>query len=240
MTIYISFQSFLFASYSLTMETSTLAVESFSYSWLINAKPSLDDLGSPPRTSLDISDESASMGKDYHVLKSQSLEDEAQTFNFDVPISQSSAALIHADEVFSDGFIVPMFVDPAKEQVLDTSHSLSSVPLSSLPSRPGIPSVGIHFGFFRKWQKSSTSALYRCFGCFRPFHRKLGGSRKSIRVDDIDRRLWETRSWRGSPQPSLHQSDWCHMESSIHEAVLYCKRSIGILILSLFSERYLN
>ena len=223
------------------METSPLAVESFSYSWLINVKSSLDGLGSPLRTSLDISDEATSKGKDYNVLKSQRLMDEAQNFNFDVPTSQSSVALIHADEVFSNGFIVPMFINPSKKEALDTSHSLSSVPVSSLPSRPGIPAVGIHCSFFRKWQKSSKSALYKCFGFFRPLRGKIGGSRKSIRVDDIDRRLWEAKSWRGSPQPSLKQSasssvgDWCHMESSIHEAVLYCKRSIGILLLSLFS-----
>ncbi|KAJ9681329.1 hypothetical protein PVL29_020288 [Vitis rotundifolia] len=88
------------------METPPLAVESFSYSWLINVKPSLDGLGSPLRTSLDISDEATSKGKDYNVVKSQILMDEAQNFNFDVPTSQSSVALIHADEVFSNGFIV--------------------------------------------------------------------------------------------------------------------------------------
>ncbi|KAL6311558.1 hypothetical protein AAG906_005262 [Vitis piasezkii] len=189
------------------METSPLAVESFSYSWLINVKSSLDGLGSPLRTSLDISDEATSKGKDYNVLKSQRLMDEAQNFNFDVPTSQSSVALIHADEVFSNGFIVPMFIDPSKKEALDTSHSLSSVPVSSLPSRPGIPAVGIHCSFFRKWQNHQ-----------RALRGKIGGSRK-LRLG-------------GSPQPSLQQSasssvgDWCHMESSIHEAVLYCKRSI--------------
>ena len=215
------------------MEISPLAVESFSYSWLINVKPSLDGLGSPLRTSLDFSD-------DYNFLKSQRLVGEAQNFNFDVPISQSSVSLIHADEVFSNGFIVPMFIDPSKKEALETSHSLSSVPVSSLPSRTGILAVGIHYSLLRKWLKSSKSALYEGFGCFRPLFRKVGGSRKSIRVDDIDRRLWEAKTWGILPpqQPSLQKSssysigDWCHMESSIHEAVLYCKRSIGILILT--------
>lgn len=135
---------------------------------------------------------------------------------------------------------MPMFIDPSKKEALDSSHSSSSIPVSLLPSRPGMLAVGILCSFFKKGLKSSKSTFYECFGCFRPLCRRVGGSRKSIRVDDIDRRLWEAQTWRTSWQPSLQQSasysngEWCHMESSIREAVLYCKRSIGILILSFY------
>ncbi|XP_006491204.1 probable membrane-associated kinase regulator 6 isoform X2 [Citrus sinensis] len=91
------------------METSSpLAIESFSYSWLSNVETLLDGIDEPLRTSLDSSSEAIS-------------KELAENFNFDIPTSQSSAALLHADELFSDGLIKPEFVDPSK--ILDASTS---------------------------------------------------------------------------------------------------------------------
>ncbi|KAG6663810.1 hypothetical protein CIPAW_02G048400 [Carya illinoinensis] len=54
--------------------------------------------------------------------------------------------------------------------------------------------------------------------------RVLRGSRKCTGVDDFDRRSLEVKSWSSSPQASPEQR-FADMESSIHEAVLHCKRS---------------
>jgi len=60
-----------------------------------------------------------------------------------------------------------------------------------------------------------------------------GGSRarNGIRVDDVNRKAWEVKSYdcsncntpQGAVSPMRRESD----ESSIHEAILYCKRSSG-------------
>ncbi|KAL5859621.1 hypothetical protein ACOSQ4_000917 [Xanthoceras sorbifolium] len=118
------------------METSqSLATESFSYSWLSNVKPSFDSLDESLRASLDSYHEAISTDLDYKIIKSQRFWAEAQNFNFDIPVSQSPAALLHADELFSDGLIKPVYVDPSKIEMSHTSDSVTIPPVSSCSSR---------------------------------------------------------------------------------------------------------
>ncbi|XP_073309480.1 probable membrane-associated kinase regulator 6 [Primulina huaijiensis] len=53
---------------------------------------------------------------------------------------------------------------------------------------------------------------------------------KSTKMDDkievLRNGLKRAESWRSSPQVSYPSQSWCDTENSIHEAILYCKRSI--------------
>lgn len=222
------------------METTSqsLATESFSYSWLVNQTPPFDEY-----------------------LRS-SFRD--TNFNFDTSISKSSSfTLIHADEIFSNGHILPIYVDQTKNKAnLNTPPSVLAIPISSLPSRNSVYQENrmTYTQFLRNWRKTSKRIIRKCFGVFRPFCQKIGCPRISIRVDDIDRKVWEVqsqgssvqasprkinkkidysrlrkvKSWSNLPREYVPQSPsnstnvFCDIESSISEAVLYCKRSIGM------------
>jgi hypothetical protein len=220
-----------------TMEASQpLATESFSYSWLSNVRPTLDGLDRPFRASLDSSHAATSKESDYRVIKSRRCSEESQDFDFEILTSQSPP-LAHADELFSNGVIKPVSVDPSRLEVSNYSNNNPAMPSSSSSSRIAIQVVQDNSHFLR-WKKPLERILLKCFGCFRPSCHKIKGSRKCTRVDDIDRRVSEVKRWSNSPQASPQPSivcstgDCCDRESSIYEAVLHCKRSIGLLILS--------
>lgn len=181
-----------------------LASESFSYSWLLNVKPSWDGFD-----------------------KSEDILIQAQNFDFDVSVPEYPSYLLDADVLFSDGLIRPVFVDPSV--VHDSSTSGSSLSVSESITVTEVPS-----NFLRKWRKFSKRILQKSLGYLRPFHRRIKVSRKSNKVDDFDRRLCDVTSWRSSPQASPQQSASCSqgasydIESSINEAILHCKRSIGM------------
>ncbi|GMJ00930.1 MEMBRANE-ASSOCIATED KINASE REGULATOR 6 [Hibiscus trionum] len=189
------------------METpQSLAIESFSYSWL-----SQDE---PPRTSIDIQEFS-------YVTD--------QNFKFDGIAPTAPAAFIHADELFTNGFIKPVYVDASKEELCNTFNSIRTMP----PSSPFSSTVEIrkernHCSFLRRCGNSTKRMLRNLYGNLRPL---VGFLRKSSRVDDVDRRTWKVKSSpRASPQRSTTArsvgDSTCHLENSIYEAVLHCKRSI--------------
>lgn len=215
------------------METlQPLATESFSYSWLSDHKPSLGGLDDPPRASNDSYYGGTSKEFDYEMLESSSVTD--QNFNFDA-LGQTPAAFIHADELFNNGFIRPIYIDTSKrEESCNTLGSIHTRPTSSSSSRAEIPTGRVHCSFVGRWRKSTQQILRNLYGHLRPFCRKLGLSRKSTRVDDIDGRMSKVKSRNSSLQASPQQNTAskiasCHLENSIYEAVLHCKRSIGIL-----------
>ncbi|KAE8660489.1 Detected protein of unknown function [Hibiscus syriacus] len=185
------------------METpQSLAIESFSYSWL-----SQDVL---PRTSTDIRE----LG---YVTD--------QNFKFD---GTTPAVFIHADELFTNGFIRPVYVDPLKRERCDAFDSIQTMPPSSPFSSK--TETRVRCSFLRWCGKSTRRMLRYLYGNLRPL---VGFLRKNSRVDDLDRRTQRVRS---SPRASPHQSttassageSMCHLENSIYEAVLHCKRSVGI------------
>ncbi|KAH9731736.1 putative membrane-associated kinase regulator 6 [Citrus sinensis] len=186
----------------------------------------LDGIDEPLRTSLDSSSEAIS-------------KELAENFNFDIPTSQSSAALLHADELFSDGLIKPEFVDPSKILDASTSGLITVLPGSSFSSGNVIPVFQGHYRLFSKWRISFKKNFLKCFGYLRPHCHNIGSSwKRSSRVDDIDRREREVKSSSSSPQasppPSAKYSvgvgDWYDIENSIYEAILHCKRSIGLFL----------
>ncbi|KAL0309288.1 UNVERIFIED_CONTAM: putative membrane-associated kinase regulator 6 [Sesamum radiatum] len=246
-----------------------LATESFSYSWLTVA-----DTKSSPSDN----------------LRPKLPEKEHNNFNFDVPVSTPPTALVHADEIFSDGQILPVYIDRSSN-VLDTANIPASSPAchvcSNSPSFPPRTTSFVdrhkHLLYEMKWiirSKSPTRILHKCLKVVvRQLCKGIGRSRESSRVDDLERKAFEVRScrsydnsletsprsssanysvvdikktggeddvyrgsgdvvehWRSSPAqawPRLSASRssnvWFDAENSIHEAILYCKRSIGML-----------
>ncbi|PON49623.1 membrane-associated kinase regulator [Parasponia andersonii] len=194
-----------------------LAVESFSESWLSNAVrvPSL----------------------------ANSLEFD-ESFDFDTPNFAESQAFVHADELFSNGLIKPSSTSATADSTVSVvSSSRSSTGTSEYYSRIKVSDnrsdddtqLGCSFCFFRRRRKySSEQILKKMYGYLRPTTRRfIWGSKKSTKVDDIDRRRMEVRrSWSNiaSPQTSPGRPSTVYVdinESSIYEAVLHCKRSIG-------------
>ncbi|KAF5953130.1 hypothetical protein HYC85_011074 [Camellia sinensis] len=173
------------------METSqSLAIESFSYSWLTNRKFSLDSLSESLIPSLDASDEAVSEEAKYKILSSKRSLEESHNFNFDIPISKS-LSLVHADEIFYQGHILPRYSDDQSKK--DDFNALNSNSVLSIPisSRNVCAADRIHCGVLKKWRKTSKRIVQKCLGFFRPLCLKVGFSRRSIRVDDIDMNVWE-------------------------------------------------
>ena len=122
------------------METSQpLSIESFSYSWLVNLKPSLDSLDSSLRASLDACDEASFIEMDPRMPPSRRFFRNSQDFKFDFPISQTPLTLVHADELFFNGYVMPFFVNPLKMEPYEVSDSTSTLPTSSHASNLVIP-----------------------------------------------------------------------------------------------------
>uniref|UniRef100_A0A2P2IS61 Membrane-associated kinase regulator 6 n=1 Tax=Rhizophora mucronata TaxID=61149 RepID=A0A2P2IS61_RHIMU len=210
----------------------SLATESFSHSWLAGLNPSSCGFDEEaPKASLGSSYEATSKESVHKMLSSKGFQEENQNFNFDVPTSRSSDTTADADQLFSDGLIRPAFVHQPR---IGRSSSLDAVrptPPSSFPSTH-VPAVDIQCNVLQRWRKLSKRVLRKCFGQLRPT--RIGGSIKSIKVDDIDRKASEVKSLSNSPETSPGQSPpystdvWsdAEYESPIYEAVLHCKKSI--------------
>ncbi|KAI9098461.1 hypothetical protein K1719_025086 [Acacia pycnantha] len=108
------------------METSsqTISIESFSYSWLVNMKPSLEAC-----VNIDASLDEASSFIEMDPRNTPSkrfFQRNSQEFKFDFPVSQSPLALVHADELFSNGYLTPLFPDSLKMESFSASVSSTS------------------------------------------------------------------------------------------------------------------
>ena len=214
------------------METSLpLATESFSYSWLSSCRSPSDGLA-------------------YGGTTNTPLQEDCQNFNFDISITKSPSFLVHADELFSDGLIKPMFVEPSKVDSCSTPDcNQTNKPSSSSSSGVVSPrAVEIHHGFLTRWKASTRRTLRNLSRYVSQLGQKVGCSRKSTRVNDIGKKEWQVKCWSSSPQASpksitVHPIGALHdHENSIYEAVLHCKRSIGIyscFSFSLFLSEYI-
>ncbi|KAJ8748898.1 hypothetical protein K2173_013331 [Erythroxylum novogranatense] len=190
-----------------------LAIESFSNSWLTGNHSSLENLGDPSTASF------------------QRSSGDSQNFKFDVPFTKSSSAIVHADQLFSDGLIRPNSLHRSSSSSVNLRPSSSTRPSpSSFSDSTVVPVADTQCEVLRRWKKRSERILQKWIGHLTPFCLGVGGTRKSIKVDDIDRREWEVKSWSNSP--TYHSADsWSELEfeTSIYEAILHCKKSIGRL-----------
>ncbi|GMH19630.1 hypothetical protein Nepgr_021471 [Nepenthes gracilis] len=189
-------------------ETSPLSIESFSYSWLINLKPSFESLGESFRSILEASDEAFFIEMDPRMPASKRFSRHAHDFDFDLPFSHKSppATVFCADEIFSNGPLKPLF-NPSKAGACASS---STAPGTSV---------------LRKTASGSRllpSSLRRCRSYSKQMLEKY--------LDFLKLVCLKVRGCRHNPKlraarvgPSTGDSD-----SSIYEAVLHCKRSLGV------------
>ncbi|KAJ6872917.1 membrane-associated kinase regulator 6 [Populus alba x Populus x berolinensis] len=204
----------------------TLAIESFSRSWLTSVNPSLQGLETALGASPDSPREAISEELDYRMQNSRRSLEEDQNFNFYFPVSQSPDALLHADQLFSDGLIRPVFINQSKNEASSSLNLAPNVP-SSLSSKT-VSAVQILCRFLGRWKR----ILPKCFGYVRPLSHRVRDSRISTRVDNVERIAWEGKSQSNSREASpsrrvAYSLDGCHdSERSIHDAVLHCKRSM--------------
>ncbi|XP_015878307.3 probable membrane-associated kinase regulator 6 [Ziziphus jujuba] len=228
------------------METSQpLSIESFSYSWLVNLKPSLESLENSLRTSLDASDEASSfIEMDPRMPPSKRFFRSSQDFKFDFPVSQSPLTLVHADELISNGYLMPLFVEPLKinEAFESSSNSNQNLPISLHSPKHSVSGAN-HSDCTNSMRRGrrllSRRIIQKYFNFLRPLYRRIRGQRASS--NKADKRIHHHQAVKNSrvyssettsPRISVAYSadDWrksCDSDSSIYEAVLHCKRSIG-------------
>nr|XP_027187855.1 uncharacterized protein LOC101493269 [Cicer arietinum] len=215
---YISFyiNSYILCIKHFKKETSLpLASDSFSYSWLSNSNNSpVDFLDEEPHR------ESFSSFYGDTTLEEFNTSNNVQNFNFDTCITQSNFVLVHADEIFSNGILTPVFVDSSKIELLCNTQDpiQTNIGASFSTRRLTSKNMEIHHGFLTRWRKSTWRTLLQFFRYFNPLRQKLGKSTKNNKVDDVDK-----IDWKASPIGDFHIDH----DNSIYDAVLHCKRSIG-------------
>ncbi|XP_019465106.1 PREDICTED: probable membrane-associated kinase regulator 6 [Lupinus angustifolius] len=218
------------------METSqTLSIESFSYSWLVNLKPSLGSLDSSHRTSLDASDEASFIEMDPRMPPSKRFfKNHSQDFKFDFPVLQSP--LVDADQLFSNGHIMPHFVESLKIEPYESLDFNPSLASSSHAPKNVSPKGPTRCPSLKRCRTLSRRIFQKYLNFLRPLCRKLRVHNKSDSNHEVVVKRTQSVKNRGcysesSPRISLAYSEdaWrksCDSESSIYEAVLHCKRSI--------------
>ncbi|KAJ6294979.1 hypothetical protein OIU76_022961 [Salix suchowensis] len=222
------------------METSqSLSIESFSYSWLVNLKPSLESLDSSLRASIDAPDEAFFIEMDPRMPPSKRFFGNSQDFKFDFPISQSPLTLVHADELFSNGYVMPLFFDPLRIEAYEVSDSTPALPTSSHVPKTLVSACNKprRCSSLKRCRRVSKRMIQKYLDFLRPFFRRIRGHRSSSRAESIDSKVQAMKSWvcsaETSPRISVANSAddcWrrsCDSDSSIYEAVLHCKRSNG-------------
>ncbi|KAL7003529.1 hypothetical protein U1Q18_004683 [Sarracenia purpurea var. burkii] len=219
------------------METSqTLSIESFSYSWLVNLKPSFDSLDDSFRASIDASDEASFIEMDPKLPESERFFRGSHDFNFDFPKSQSPLTLVHADELISNGFLIPLFVKSSKRESFNTSTSNPIQPIYSNAQKNVHPASNFRCSSLKRCRTLSRRMFQKYLEFIRPLRQKLRRQRSGSRAEAADNRTHEVSNWNyspvaTSPRTSVAYSvgNWrmsCDSECSIYEAVLHCKRSI--------------
>ncbi|GMJ06487.1 MEMBRANE-ASSOCIATED KINASE REGULATOR 6 [Hibiscus trionum] len=216
------------------METSQpLSIESFSYSWLVNLKPSLDGLDGSLRASID--DEASFIEMDPRMPPSKRFFRNSHDFKFDFPIAQTPLTLVHADELFSDGRVMPFFVNDSKIETYRVSDLNSTLPTATTcASDLDVPQSKTNRHRCRRLSKRIFS---KYLNFLRPLYRSvLRRNKSNVRAESVDARGQVRKNWlystATSPRISVAYSadEWrksCDSESSIYEAVLHCKKSIG-------------
>lgn len=207
-----------------TLQTQTPSIESFSYSWLANLKPSsLEESSLIPSDH----DEASFIEMDPRLPPSKRFIRVSSDFGFNFPVSDSPLGLVHADELISNGFLVPLFVKEMKMERFDDCISMPTASTSQIMTVHSTRSV-------------HSASLRRCHGLSkRFFHKYLKFLLRPLFYRR--RRSNQFESAATSPRTSLAYSaddNWrrsSDSESSIYEAVLHCKRTQGKYLFLFFS-----
>ncbi|GFY81872.1 hypothetical protein Acr_02g0001120 [Actinidia rufa] len=148
------------------------------------------------------------------------------------PVSQSPLTLVHADELISNGFLVPLFVKPLKMEASDASDSDRTTPISSHAQKNARTN---RCSSLRRCRRLSKQIFQKYLDFLRPLCVKNYEAKRSGSRHEADSRIQEVNKWIYSPATSPRTSvtysvdNWrrsCDSDSSIYEAVLHCKKSI--------------
>ncbi|KAL4586116.1 hypothetical protein LXL04_010747 [Taraxacum kok-saghyz] len=213
------------------METSQpLTIESFSYSWLINQNPSLDKIFN------DNKEESTDS-----FVNSPRFHEESQDFHFQIPFS--SPNLVHADEIFFNGHIIPRSLNQIR------IYSTPATPLVHFPSKNPSKFPKIYGQLIVNLRVSSKRILRKCFSflvprkstkivdssansvCLSSFVLRNEKTNKKIECDKTTFRRtksWSPNSTSGSRFPCSKNKSCDYNETSVHEAIVHCKRSFVV------------
>lgn len=219
-----------------------LSIDSFSYSWLIDLKPSLESISDSFRAILDSSDESSFIEMDPNMPPSKRFKKLGKDFDLDLPCSeQSLAAIVRADELFSNGLLVPLVNTSKTESPVDSGTDASSFSDGQKTRTSSGDAMKFRCSSLRRCRSLLSRKTFEKYLYFmHPLLEKIRCCRsKSKRNRAADKRIWvlKNSSKSFSPQASPRTSvgscagDWRRSfdsDGSIHEAVLHCKRSIGM------------
>ncbi|KAL2527376.1 putative membrane-associated kinase regulator 6 [Abeliophyllum distichum] len=219
--------------------TQSPSIESFSYSWLANFQPSIfDDSFRASIDGPDQDDQASFIEMDPRLPPSKRFFRVPQDFSFDFPISESPLSLVHADELISNGFLMPLFVkDLNKEMEKYDADEYSSISTTAMPSSSRVSRADAAFfcSALRKCQRLSKRFFRKYLNFFKPICQRMRG-RGSRVGSSSNLKMHEMNGWdfsqATSPRSSVAYSadTWrrsCDSESSIYEAVLHCKRTQG-------------
>lgn len=219
-------------------------IDSFSYSWLVNF-PSLETSMDDHHQTYEDSSSSSFIEMDPRLPPSRRFfinKAHESSFKFDnfVSFSDEDHCLVHADELFRDGYVVPY-------RSKATSAESTEEEDQSEPSDTKIETRGVKIkspSSCRKLRRVSKWVLLKYLDFLTPLCRRLrrcrsAGSTGNIGIDTRIRVTTSSRSRVYSDEttssPRISVADdyyWrrsCDSESSIYEAVLHCKKSFGTL-----------
>lgn len=214
-----------------------LSPGSFSYRWLVDLKPSMESQGNSLRASLDVSDEGSFIEMDLRSTSSRRFrisktKSNSQDFRFNFPVPESTDSPAPADELFVEGFVLPLFDDPSDMKTYECSDSRPE-PYSTkhVVSEGKSKAKPVSSSCRMQKRRCPVSRLFFCkyFNFLRPVCRLFirGGSKRaqstkhSVYPSDDSQKTSCTYSIDERHYSSVDS------ESSIFEAVLHCKRSNG-------------
>ncbi|KFK26890.1 hypothetical protein AALP_AA8G306900 [Arabis alpina] len=214
-------------------------IDSFSYSWLVNF-PSLEaSIDDHYQTYEDSSSSFIEMdprlppSRRFFINKAHE-----SSFKFDnlVSFSDEDHSLVHADELFRDGYVVPYRSKATSAEATEEDEQSEPMKIET----HGLKSKSSSSSSCRKLRRVSKWVLLKYLDFFTPLCRRLrrcssAGSPGSIGMDTRIRVTTSSRSRVYSDEttlsPRISVADdyyWrrsCDSESSIYEAVLHCKKS---------------
>ncbi|KAK4749717.1 hypothetical protein SAY87_027166 [Trapa incisa] len=223
-----------------------LSLECFSYRWLVDRDPFSDSRTDSFRASIDAASEEGSFiemdprsppSKRFIISRMKSTSTD---FKFDFPVLKPPDYLVPADELFAEGFVLPLFVDrsdvKADDQYIDLRIKLGSTKppaMSGCSCRPKSVTSSSSKTWRRRWLASRRlfyrhldflMSMYRAI--FRCGTRRVLAARKSVHPADLVSDPMTSRC--AYSMDDDRRCSWVDSESPIHEAVLHCKRSNGI------------
>ncbi|KAH0937805.1 hypothetical protein HID58_005266 [Brassica napus] len=215
-------------------------VDSFSYSWVVNS-PSLEDsIDDYHQTYEDSSSSFIEMdprlppSRRFFINKSHE-----SSFKFDnfVSFSDEDHSLVHADELFRDGYVMPYLskaTSAATEEEYEPLDKKTEKKMETRDIKSKSPSSCRKLRRVSKWVLLFLTPLCKRLRRCRTSRSSGGiGIDSRIRVTTLSRSRVHSDEMTSSPRISVADDYYwrrsCDSESSIYEAVLHCKKSFGTL-----------